>query len=277
MGYPRFLTLDGWGRPLEVKHRAFRSPAERFKNLFAAAADAAAIDSPPPPARVLPKELADTLPKGVQERVKLQDPDARAGAWLPFLETEGLSPRALTAIYNWEEDPLVRTAVIEKLGKAKRGSEQMELLSQAMGATNDYVRSAALKEIRKVGGPEAAKIIAGIILKVLPGRSGFENPNNMLCEAAEAAADVAETSLIEPLESIVKQEGLNNSATFLAVKALIGIGKRHGMKMVVGGLEAALKKDGTEAMVKHMKELVEPALDEARNPGNSPGKKSSAP
>lgn len=62
---------------------------------------------------------------------------------------------------------------------------------------------------------------------VLDKKSGWSNPNNMLCAATNAAIEVAEPGMLEILERVLAETGTNNAAYGLSFRAIRAIGKKH--------------------------------------------------
>jgi hypothetical protein len=244
IAYPQTLFLDGWG---EVLPNGRERVHIRNKEELVAAVKAFA-GKRPTEARVpaVPRDLLDALPKALREQVAVPDQDVRIAVWRKLVSN--FSPSQLEQLYGCEPDALARLEAVRAMPHDQKNRKAaVELAKSAVADANDYVRQEAITLLTAVGGKDAAKVLAEIVEKVLGGRSGYANPNNMLCAAVKAGATVTEPELVDALAKVLKQEKANNSATHLAVAALAAIGKKHGKSKVKAALELALSVDGTNA------------------------------
>lgn len=230
MGYPQVRLLDGWGGPFDgVDSAPSARSAETIREAMHTAARAGAKKLVAPK-RKLSAELKKLVPKKRQEDSVSPDVTVRAAVWGELLVKKRLKPETLLAIFEGEEDALTRLAVLWVLreGKLDRRDEAAQrLLELAVAGTNDYVRAEAIAATAQLGGKGAAAILTVVIEKVLDNKSGWSNPNNMLCAATRAAIEVAVPDLLEALERVMKETGTNNSAHHSAAKALRAIAKEN--------------------------------------------------
>ncbi len=244
IAYPQTLFLDGWGEvlPKGREHVFIRDKAQ----LVAAVKAFAGKHETKQPTRTLPDDLLKLVPKEVRDDVIAPDQDVRIAAWRKLVPK--LTPAQLSQLYGSESDALARLEVVRAMPRDKQNASlAIELASAGVDDPNDYVRQEAITLLAAVGGKDAAKVLAGMIDKVLGGRSGYANPNNMLCAAVKAGSTVADPEMVPALKRVLQQEKANNSATHLAVAALAAIGKKHGRDKVREALEVALTVDGTNA------------------------------
>jgi hypothetical protein len=155
---------------------------------------------------------------------------------------------------RWEEDPVVRLAALDRIAEAKR--VPAELYPLAVTAGNDHVRQKVLQILAEAGGPGAAGTVGQVVRKILSDASGYANPNNMLCEAMEAAKRIADPGLVPALEAVLEKHGLRNNATFLAAEALVEIGEKHGTHTVHSALQKASKLQGSARAMARMNSLL---------------------
>jgi hypothetical protein len=245
IAYPQTLFLDGWGEllPNGRDHVWIRDKRDLVTAVKKFAGDHATVAAP----HVVPPQLLDGLTRQMIGRLANDDCDVRLAAWRELLPK--LQPASLRALYDCESDAVARLEAVQWMAKhaGKARDEAIGLATAAIGDGNDYVRQEAITLLAAVGGPQAGKVLADVIDKVLGGRSGYANPNNMLCAATKAAATVADAGMVDSLARVLKQEKANNSATHLAVAALAAIGKKHGKPKVKAALELALEVDGANA------------------------------
>lgn len=236
MGYPQFRFVDGWARPLPLSDDVPRSKTGILAAMNAAAG--AVGGQCEPPEIIVPAGLKDKVPGHLEKEAADPDCLVRAAAWIACLDSRAFSSGELLDLYEWESDPLVRLAVLERIDAESMDDHAQSLLRRAVEGDNDYVREKALVILGRSGTSFAADIVAEAIDKVLQGKSGWRNPNNMLCTAARVSADIRDKSLIPALERILETQTARNHATRLAVDALLAIGERHGDHCV----KEALKK-----------------------------------
>ena len=244
IAYPQTLFLDGWGEVLpNGRDQVFIRDKTQ---LVAAVRRFAGGHTTVAAARTLPEALAGAVPKDLRDDVVSPDSDVRCAAWSRVLPK--LAPAELSLLFANESDAVTRLGVLRSVPRdAKHRGSAVQLASAGLADANDYVRQEAIGLLAAVGGPDAGQALAEVVDKVLGRRSGYANPNNMLCAATKAAATVAEPGLIPALTRVLEQEKANNSATHLAVAALAAIGKKHGRAKVRAALEVALKVEGSGA------------------------------
>jgi len=230
MGYPQVRLLDGWGRPFEgVESAPSARSAETICEAMHTAARAGAKKLVAP-RRKLSAALKKIVPDKRQEDAVSPDVTVRAAVWGELLAKKRLKPGALLAIFEGEDDPLRLLAVLWLLREGRldeKDEEALRLLELAVAGTNDYVRAEAIAATAQLGGKGAVAILSDVIEKVLDGKSGWSNPNNMLCAAAHAAIDVAEPDLLDVLERVMAETGTNNSAHHSAARALRAIARQN--------------------------------------------------
>jgi hypothetical protein len=244
IAYPQTLFLDGWGEvlPNGREHVFIRDKQQLVAAVKKFAGGRVTATAP----RTLPPALRAAVPKALQDAAVSPDCDVRTAVWRELLPK--LSPALVSQLYGSESDAVVRLEALRAMPRDREHRDAaVELASAAVADANDYVRQEAIALLAATGGKGAATALAAVIDKVLGGRSGFANPNNMLCAATKAAATVADPGLVDALARVLKQERANNSATHLAVAALAAIGKKHGRDTVKAALELALKVDGNGA------------------------------
>ncbi|MCA8973625.1 MAG: HEAT repeat domain-containing protein [Planctomycetes bacterium] len=240
LGYPQILFLDAWGQllPGGNEHNYARTKAA-----VVAAVDAfAGCGSGPQPRLKLSSRLRKLVPKEDADKLTSWDCMTRIEVWRRRIPA--CDQKALAAIFAWETDPVARLEALRAMGKVGRGKDVIKVAIDAVGDQNDYVRQEAFALLGTLGGAEAAKALVNVIESVLGGRSGYANPNNMLCAAVEAAGKAAEPSAIESLANVLRRHTSDNYATHLAVGALAAIGSKHGRGRVRAALELALAVKG---------------------------------
>jgi len=230
MGYPQVRLLDGYGRPFDGVDS---KPSARNADTVQAAMRAAArvgSKKPAPPKYRLGKALKKLVPKRRQEDAVSPDVEVRAAVWGELLSKKKKpKPKQLLSIFEWEQDPLTRLAVLWALREGKldeKDEDALRLLELAVVGGNDYVRAEAIAATADLGGKGAAAILTEVIELVLDRESGWSNPNNMLCAATSAAIEVAEPGMLEILERVLAETGTNNSAHGYAYRAIDAIGKK---------------------------------------------------
>jgi hypothetical protein len=248
LAYPQVLFLDGFGEllPGGRDHVHARSSEDLVAAVRAFAGERASDARPP----ALPESLLAAVPQRLRRAVGSPDCDVRIAAWRRLVPR--LAPAQLALLFGSETDALARLEALRAMpGDRKHQRLAVELATAGLGDPNDYVREASIERLAAAGGLLAGEALAGVIDAVLGGESGYANPNNMLCSAAQAAATVAEPCLIEALGRILEREGAGNNATHLAVAALAAIGEKHGRDRVRAALERALRVEGLGAEMLH--------------------------
>lgn len=242
--YPQIRLLDGWGRALPSA--GSYEYAQDAKQVIAAmgVAEREGKGRAKPAAVDVPAKLLARLPE--KERASAADPigSVRCRTWLRALEKGTWTNEDLVALLRADEDPVLRVRLIERLADAKPDASASDALADAVGGTNDYVRGAALKLLGTTGGARAVAVLAETIGKGVDGGKGWQNPNNVLCDAVEASITTPDKALVEPLGRVLATQQANNYATVLATRSLVAIGKKCGADLVRAHLEKARKLDG---------------------------------
>ncbi len=253
-GYPQVRLLDGWGRPLPSSDRyaSARTRGDVLQAIAAAKREGKGKPSEEAGRAVPPKSLLARLPADLRDEVARREPWVRARVWLRALREGRWKTTDLAALWDAEEDPVVRRAVLESLSGGDDDKVAARLVEQGLAGANDYARGAAIAACARVGGDVGVLGLVGVIEKALAGATGWKNPNNVLCDATKAAKDLPDLRLVPPLSKVLAKESANNSATLLAVQALVAIGEKHGMPKVKepltrardlkGALEAQIRK-----------------------------------
>lgn len=265
MGYPQILYLDGWGRILDDTQFG-RTATQLAESMRSHRSNTKWPDPEYHVPRSLKKRVVGS--KRVKAAAVSSDVEQRANAWIELLGIGKWSIKDLHALFEWEEDALVRLEILEMIDskslKKKAGTNIIEI---ATNQKNDYVRLAAMEHIGRSGSDAMVGILNGIMVKVLDGTSPYSNPNNMLLEAAKCSIDVCSVASIPALKRILEQEKSNNGATKIALEALIAIGEEHGLKKVKKALEVALdveSVEGLESLSEALRATAEEALKELR-------------
>jgi hypothetical protein len=255
--YPQVRLLDGWGRPLPSSDRY---ASLRTAKDVAAAAEAANREAWPIEKAVSPKYSKAVLARLTppeRDRVARPEPWVRAPVWTRALVASSWEADDLGALFEVEEDPLVRRAVLERLGPKDKGALE-KVVAPALSGRNDHVRSAAIAACARIGGEAAVEGLLRAIDAVTAGKSGWKNPNNVLCDAVAASRSIPDPRFVPALSRVLERNDANNSASLLAVESLIGIGRKHGMAAVKEPLSRA--KDLPGAHQARIRSLVEKAL-----------------
>jgi hypothetical protein len=246
-GYPQIRILDGWGRPLPASgaHEMDRTAQQVAAAIEASKSDGGRVKRPDPPA--IPEKLLARL--AAKDHEAALDPigSVRCRVWLAAMEKGPWPAADLVALLRADDDPVLRVALIERLGDAKLDEPAADALADALvesvGGNNDYVRGAAMKLLGTTGGPRAVKALADTIGKALDG-GGFKNTNNVLCEAVDATIATPDKQLVDVLGRVLATQQANNQATLLATRSLVGIGRKFGADLVKAHLERARKMEG---------------------------------
>ena len=243
-GYPQIRLLDGWGRalPSAGSHEYARDAKQVVEAMDAARKEGRGRAKPDAPA--IPTKLLARLPE--KDRAAATDPigSVRCRTWLRALEKGTWAPADLVALAKADDDPVLRLRLLERLGETKLDDAALDALADAVGGKNDYVRGAALKLLGKTGGARSVALLADTIGKGVDGGKGWKNPNNVLCEAVEASIGTPDKALVEPLGRVLATQQANNSATLLATRSLVAIGRKFGVDLVRAHLERAKKLEG---------------------------------
>jgi thioredoxin family protein len=254
-GYPQIRLLDGWSRPLPSSgaHEMDRNADQVVAAMAAARAEGRKSEKPA--AMRVPDKLLARLAE--KDRAAAAEPigSVRCRTWLRALDKGEWKPADLAALFRADDDAVLRVRILERLGGAKLGPTMgkgyddavVEAVAESVDGANDYVRCAALRLLGRLGGPRAVKALRDTIAKALDGKSGWNNVNNVLCEAVEASIGTADPSLTEVLGRVVATQSANNYATVLATRCLVAIGKASGADAVRPHLERARKLEGANA------------------------------
>lgn len=261
MGYPKIIFLDRWSRVLSNANSG-RSASSLVYNIQ----KNIGITLGKPKRLKIPGKLKKHVPSNLKKEAINPIIEQRASMWIGLLSQGDWKSKELLALFEWEADALVRIAVIQKLdATSPKDKKVRKILAGALSRTNDYVRLAAMKKIAEIDWDEMAELLNEIMVSVLDRTSVYSNPNNMLCEAAKLAAEIAYPSSVQVLTRILEQETANNLATTYALDALIAIGKKHGLKVVQKGLEAGLFVEGVtgfESRSERLRQKAEKALND---------------
>lgn len=253
IGYPQTLFLDAWGTVLP-KGRSHVFVRTKQQVVAAIAAFANHSHGKQPKLR-LPRRLVKAVPRAQRSDLVSPNYDVQAAAWRKVIPK--LSLIELAELFGWERDAVIRLDVLrakQLRGIPKHGKPdpvRFDLARRAVADENDYVRQEAFALLGDIGGKQAAAALADVITSVLAGNSGYANPNNMLCAAIRASGQVAEPVSVDGLARVLQQKQANNSATFLAVRALAAIGRKHGKQLVKPALRLALDVKGHGAARLH--------------------------
>ncbi len=243
--YPQIRLLDGWGRPLRssAQHENDRTVAQVVAAIEASVTEGKKPEKPAPPP--VPESLLARL--DAKSRPLALDPigSVRCRVWTKALAKGEWPVADLVALFRADEDPVLRLALLEKMGGSTVSDSVIDAAADAATeGSSDYVRGAALRLLGQAGGPRAVAALRDTITKALDGKSGWNNPNNVLCEAVQATIAKPDKALVEVLGRVLAKQQANNYATVLATKSLVAIGRAEGAALVKPHLERALKLEG---------------------------------
>lgn len=251
MAYPQMRVLDGFGY-----ERADVSAFARSEKDVLALVDAALAG-----AKRAGLESVLALPAAFGAAAKapheLLDPavHVRSAAWRKWIERQELDAAKCAALMEWAgSDALMRIDALRCAAKKLKPKDLRPIVEAGLDANNDYVRSAAFEALPALGAEAGAPLLAACIESARTNQKKPANPNNVLCAAIEASIELPNACLVEPLTKVVEAGEGNNTATLLAVKSLIAIGKKHGAKLVKKPLERALAIEGAHKAA--IRELV---------------------
>lgn len=241
MAYPQMRILDWFGR--ERPDVAVFARTEKDVLALIDAALAGMKRGTEDSALVLPP-LFGAAAKAPRE---LLDPvvHVRSAAWRKWMERQELDSAKCAALMEWAgSDALVRIDVLRRAAKKLKPKDLQPVVEVGLAANNDYVRSAAFEALPALGAEAGAPLLAECIESARTNKQKLANPNNVLCAAIEASLELPHACLVAPLTKVLETGDGNNTATLLAVKSLIAIGKKHGEKLVRKSLDQALKIEG---------------------------------
>jgi len=244
IAYPQFRYLDGYGRELDLQGGGLNSP-RNVEDVVRAieAAEGARISGFRPPK--LPGELTNAVGADKVRQLESEDPVARLTAWETLVAESGLSPELLFQIFPDIPDAWVQLKAIQTLRKVAPQAAARLALLHAESVPSDTLRIEMLESIAAADPKAASGLLKKIVGLVNGGKSGWSNPNNVLCAATDAAAIVASLELIDPMTEVIAKEAPNNAAWFNAARALQAIGHRHGEDKVANFLRAAREEYDT--------------------------------
>lgn len=250
--YPQIRLLDGWGRPLRSSSA---HEMDRTVDQVVAGMNAAKSEGKKPRKPDVPKVPAKLLARVAEkERDAVTDPigSVRCRAWLRAMEKGTWTSAELVALFETDDDPVLRLRILERLSETKLGPSNgdgyddavVDAVAKAVDGDNDYVRGASLRLLGKAGGAHAVQVLRDTIAAGLDGKTGWKNPNNVLCEAIEASIAAPDKSLADVLGRVLATQAANNYATVLATRSLVAVGKKCGADVVRAHLERARKMEG---------------------------------
>lgn len=228
MAYPQLRYLDGWGRPLpglegQELARSFEDVTSVLRMIPGAVRS---LELPLP--REIPYEVSRIVPKKIRDDLLSLDCTVREQVWQQVLQ-ERRTTQELAAIFAWETDPLVRLAILQVLDgkgskKLTRDRYVERILDASVRGDNDFVRMTAIELAVRIGGEDVSSMLIEVIDAVVEERSGWANPNNMLCTATQAAGELAPPEMLETLARVLDTTTKDNQAYRNALAAIRAIG-----------------------------------------------------
>ncbi len=243
MAYPQVRLLDGWGNELEesARYRSARSVEQVVEAIHVA--ESAGKRSGRKKAPALPRQLA-MLTSAAAEQVASPGPWIRANAWREIMRTAKLDIRQARALFEADDDAVVRMEVLKHVSDRLAGEGGDQLLRAAVGCDNDHVVFHALGMLERLPGDGGRRMLRELLSGWLENSSGYRNPNNVLCEILQTGVKLPDEKMIPLIGKVLDRVEGNNGAAILSVECLIAIGRVHGPQGVKEPLLRATKLEG---------------------------------